>query len=487
MTTPRRLPLVLAGSALLAGVQLPAQAPQQPAQTAMELLEKAIEAKSSGDHAGALVFYNRAADLLAEDPSGQDGMGLLVRADLQRDIARASHAAGISDPCAALAKGKAYLDQARRMPSAEGGVNVGPIADEMRQQLEHEGRRMRCVQPGPPTDMGTPDAALAGHYYLSGVMETGSELLLKADGRFDWYISYGAVDQVARGRWGRTDQTVTLTADLPSTDAPLFRTDGSRPWDLEIERALRDHARMREETAIAERCPWGAAAATTPSLALAEDRAPASAAERQQAMQARAAAEAARDAANRAIAKAVAPAAGEADRDAAQEAMTAWHNAQYDMDQAYRVASLPVPEIAPPTAPECELPPAATHGPIAAAEWQRGVGVLVGDPARETGLSRIAVTFVFSDGHRAETRTSRGGWGFAPLRKGAAVEQLVLTLPPPHDRSATLSIPPLAEGVQTVAVDTQQLVVPPFAIMRLEVRGRDLIPETMGRGRYSRN
>ena len=115
------------------------------------------------------------------------------------------------------------------------------------------------------------------------------------------------------------------------------------------------------------------------------------------------------------------------------------------------------------------------------------MGVVVGDPAREMRLSHVGVTFVFSDGHRETAETSRGGWAFVSRRAGAVVEQLVLTLPKPSGRSASVSIPPLAEGIQTVAVDTQQLVPLPFEVMRLEVQGRDLIPESMGRGRYSRN
>ena len=42
---------------------------------------------------------------------------------------------------------------------------------------------------------------LAGHYYLEGIMETGSELLLDASNRFQWYFSYGALDLAADGSW----------------------------------------------------------------------------------------------------------------------------------------------------------------------------------------------------------------------------------------------------------------------------------------------
>jgi len=54
------------------------------------------------------------------------------------------------------------------------------------------------------------DAALTGHYYLGGVMETGSELLLQPDGQFQWFFSYGAVDLGAKGRWDREGANVTL-------------------------------------------------------------------------------------------------------------------------------------------------------------------------------------------------------------------------------------------------------------------------------------
>ncbi|WP_176590089.1 hypothetical protein [Sphingobium sp. EM0848] len=65
----------------------------------------------------------------------------------------------------------------------------------------------------------------AGHYYLQGVMETGSELLLDPNGRFQWYLAYGALDLFAEGRWRERNGTVILTSektrDVPS---PAFET-----------------------------------------------------------------------------------------------------------------------------------------------------------------------------------------------------------------------------------------------------------------------
>jgi hypothetical protein len=56
------------------------------------------------------------------------------------------------------------------------------------------------------------DPSLAGHYYFHGVMEVGSELLLKPDGRFEYMLAYGALDELASGCWTRNGGSVTLHA-----------------------------------------------------------------------------------------------------------------------------------------------------------------------------------------------------------------------------------------------------------------------------------
>ncbi len=65
----------------------------------------------------------------------------------------------------------------------------------------------------------------SGHYYLQGVMETGSELLLQPDGRFQWYLVYGALDLFAEGRWTAQQGTVTLTSEkTKEVPEPGFKT-----------------------------------------------------------------------------------------------------------------------------------------------------------------------------------------------------------------------------------------------------------------------
>ena len=67
------------------------------------------------------------------------------------------------------------------------------------------------------------DPSLAGHYALSGVMEVGSELSLKADGRFQYMLAYGALDELASGCWTRNGVVVTLNASKfeNSMDDPM--------------------------------------------------------------------------------------------------------------------------------------------------------------------------------------------------------------------------------------------------------------------------
>ena len=93
-------------------------------------------------------------------------------------------------------------------------------------------------------------ATLTGHYYLEGIMETGSELLLRDDGRFQWYFTHGALDLAAQGRWQREGMHVVLLPEAfqappqyPETEFKRMqlRIDGKElvpawPWDEGAER-----------------------------------------------------------------------------------------------------------------------------------------------------------------------------------------------------------------------------------------------------------
>jgi hypothetical protein len=54
---------------------------------------------------------------------------------------------------------------------------------------------------------------VAGDYALQGVRETASGLKLLPNGRFDFAMSYGAVDREAHGKWTVTNGKVQLVSD----------------------------------------------------------------------------------------------------------------------------------------------------------------------------------------------------------------------------------------------------------------------------------
>jgi hypothetical protein len=61
----------------------------------------------------------------------------------------------------------------------------------------------------------------AGHYRLRGVQDAASELILRADGRFEYALAYGALDEEATGRWRRVGNRVLLTT-IPKPVPPVF-------------------------------------------------------------------------------------------------------------------------------------------------------------------------------------------------------------------------------------------------------------------------
>lgn len=69
-------------------------------------------------------------------------------------------------------------------------------------------------------------AALAG-VYDGSQMEMGVGLRLQPDGRFDYMLAYGALDESASGRWSNDGDTVYLTSD-PVTP-PKFSFIGQQP------------------------------------------------------------------------------------------------------------------------------------------------------------------------------------------------------------------------------------------------------------------
>ena len=57
---------------------------------------------------------------------------------------------------------------------------------------------------------GKGDSSIPGRYTLQGVPEVGSELLMRADGSFEFYLAYGANDQYGKGCWTQNGRNIAL-------------------------------------------------------------------------------------------------------------------------------------------------------------------------------------------------------------------------------------------------------------------------------------
>jgi hypothetical protein len=80
----------------------------------------------------------------------------------------------------------------------------------------------------------TAPAELAG-IYNGSQMEVGTGLRLEADGRFEYFLSYGALDETAQGTWQATDAGVMLTSDpVKAPRFELVRTDSGSGRVLEV-------------------------------------------------------------------------------------------------------------------------------------------------------------------------------------------------------------------------------------------------------------
>jgi uncharacterized protein len=84
--------------------------------------------------------------------------------------------------------------------------------------------------------LAMPDARgedVAGHYILRGVMEVGSELLLKSDGSFEYALAYGAADYWAKGTWRHEDNRVVLnSAGTKQTPFRFLRSEAGKPGKI---------------------------------------------------------------------------------------------------------------------------------------------------------------------------------------------------------------------------------------------------------------
>jgi hypothetical protein len=336
---------------------------------------------------------------------------------------------------------------------------------------------------------------LAGHYYLGGVREVGSELRLMPDGRFQWYLSYGAMDQQAEGAWTREGEQVVLQADPPGEDEGWARLKDSRDWDGAAEYSWRRQVHQTALAGIEARCPFLHAA---PASATSAAEAMADVPDEQALRHAIATQEGrlatfvrqAEDAA------AAAMAANAATRPAAMEratrAMADYWREQYALKDLYWQLPGAKPAYAVLALPAACTAPAEPVRDTDPADWQPRAAVFVHDDEQDAYFNGIPVTLVYADGREETVATRAGGYAFA-TRADARPTAILLGDPRGMDAGTAmlrLEIPKGARAVLQVDLQTQALTGPVFERMQLRVDAGQLIPtwpDGREQGRYSRD
>ncbi len=82
-------------------------------------------------------------------------------------------------------------------------------------------------------------ANLPGEYCAHNVREVGTCLRLTPEGKFEYFLSYGAYDEASEGTWRETAGGIVL--DSPAYDkAPRFAFKAAHPVEAEFEVSVRD-------------------------------------------------------------------------------------------------------------------------------------------------------------------------------------------------------------------------------------------------------
>ncbi len=331
---------------------------------------------------------------------------------------------------------------------------------------------------------------LIGHYYLSGIHEVGSELLLKADGRYAWFLAYGGMDQGSDGTWRKDKGDIVLTPDPANPNGLLFGQGELIPWSASLENHVQEEAMSMRNIAIVEACPFlkSNQMSTTSPVKVSSEQTPNDRAQLQSAAEnARKYEELARQ-----TYEVLALRAARDGHDAAREARITWEKAVEAQRDAFDQAEMNWREQRPP-APKLpayctlELTPKLARD-IDPKAWIRGYAVFVNDPKKRINISGVTVNFHHSDGIVSTNKTVSGGLAIVPLRRGVTLSKIELVFKIDQSAkpySAIFNVPNIKDGIQFVTFNSSLFSPPPFDEMRLKIEG-DVLVGFEGRGRYSK-
>jgi hypothetical protein len=337
-----------------------------------------------------------------------------------------------------------------------------------------------------------PQSDFSGHYYLHGIHEVGSELLLRADGTYEWFLAYGAMDQQSEGHWQREGDAITLTPNPIAKDTPIFSLGPILPWDDAFERLPQDEAYEALVAKFKARCPFLYDEDSMVESAMAPSSFdPPTPAQIKRAADAAGAEKEARAAFEQAASSAVN--ASDLDRGPrsaeAKAARLVWQGARDAMRQAEVDAGLRYSKLAGPVLPgRCAIPDQPDPATIKAADRIGGYAVKLSDPSVGLSFSGILVTFQYSDATVATATSNNGGRAWAPHKAGVALTGVTLGIR--TDETAAMQQQSFKfaiarDTIQAIAVNSRAVTPPPFTSMRLRIDGDELVGFD-DRGRYAK-
>jgi hypothetical protein len=330
----------------------------------------------------------------------------------------------------------------------------------------------------PVTDKAS--AAVAGQYYLQGAMETASEMLLRPDGSFEWYLSAGAMDAFAKGSWRREGKQVILNAD-PADPAKAIITEGPRiAWEIGSELSLRGALNQKSIEAAEQKCPF---LDNSVAYELARDEEELTITSLEEALQSL---EKTRPSVEKAMAEAAVALDDRDLRNAAIAARAKWIEAETVYVRASWNQDIQPVDQPQPTVPAiCGLIKLPADPYMDESEWLRGVAVSVGDEKIGMTLSPPDLHAIFENGDEIPAVAKGSGYTFITKRNGQKIVGFKLTakwLP----GGRTIPIAPIEEGTLALNIDSMLLIEPPFTEIILNISSKGLTQADGGSGIYKR-
>lgn len=332
-------------------------------------------------------------------------------------------------------------------------------------------------------------ADFSGKYYLKGVTNVGSELLLRSDGSYDWMLAEGNRDYVSEGRWSQQGTAIVLTAAQPSASGPLFQLDPKKqtsPWNFAAEQALQDREYTQQRQKVLKICPFLDSNEYASSPRMIGEPEPSKAEREKQADEALRKLHKATKVVEKAAAEAMqtnTPIALQKAVDAMDQFQAAWLAAkETSWDAGRKGIKRPVLDL--PLV--CRLPQKPHVSEDKPASWSKnGTGVVVHDSVAGFPVNHLTAAFSYRDGTTQAGVAAGDGVYIVPLSGHGNPASLTLSAEQGQAEQVALPDVLLPGILYRVTVNTARLAQPLFRELRLEIDGAELVWHAIG-GRYQR-